>query len=495
MFPRAVHGNGFLSVPVGTVDRPHNAKRQEGHPVTTTLENMDFFYATEIGIGTPHQVVRVLVDTGSSELWVNPDCRTAGSASQSQQCRSFGQYNPSDSTTPPVGPFGSETINYGDSSDESTQTSVRIRYYTDDIGLGNATITNQTFGVVSSSEDQSTGIMGLAPDVFSGFDGQTPYSLLLNTMADQGIIASRTFSLDLRHAEAETGAIIYGGADRNKFIGQLESRPIIRGQRGEFRLAVELTTLGLTVDGSDNYELTGNDTNVMLDSGTTLSRMHYSAVQPLLEALGAIGDGEGYFVVPCDLRDASGSVDFGFGSKTVRVPFSDFILDVGDPNYCYVGVAITTDQQILGDTVLRAGYFVFDWDNESVHIAQAANCGDNDVVAFGSGRNAVPDIEGNCQESDAAFTGGGPEPTRATQTYPTQAYTTTYTVTSCPEFERGCRTGVVTTQTIEAVTSRARETITVTAGGGGGDSAGAHMEVFGGMVAGFGALAAAMNAM
>lgn len=49
-FPLAKRGNGFLSVPVGTVDKPsHIVKRQdgEGNPIATVLENMDFFYATE----------------------------------------------------------------------------------------------------------------------------------------------------------------------------------------------------------------------------------------------------------------------------------------------------------------------------------------------------------------------------------------------------------------------------------------------------------------
>ncbi|KEY68143.1 hypothetical protein S7711_08332 [Stachybotrys chartarum IBT 7711] len=512
LFPRARRGNGFLAVPVGTVDkgRSRRVRRQEGESIVTTLENMDFFYATEgeravstmvgFGLGSPPQSVTVLVDTGSSELWVNPDCSSAPSTSQARQCQAFGEYDPDDSNTPPIGPFSGEEINYGDPSDPSTLTSVQIRYYADDIEMGDATIMNQTFGVVVSSEGQSSGIMGLAPDLFYGFDGASNYSLLLNTMAEQDVIASRLFALDLRHAEAETGAIIYGGVDRNKFTGTLESRPIVRGQQGEYRLAVDMNTLGLTIGRSESFELQGDDTNVMLDSGTTLSRMHASAALPILEALGAIDDGEGYYVVPCTLREQGGSVDFGFGSKIVRVPFSDFILDVGDPNYCYAGVTVTTEQQILGDTVLRAGYFVFDWDSEVIHIAQAANCGDQDIVTFSSDDD---EVTGNCDESDAFDTTATGEPTVSrTQTFATEAYTTTYTITSCPSFERGCETGLVTTQTIEAVTTEPTAEPTETSSGGGdgdeggdGDSAGAHMEVGRLLAAGFGGLAAIYNVL
>lgn len=369
-----------------------------------------------VGLGSPPQNVTVLVDTGSSELWVNPDCSTAPSQQQEQQCETLGQYNPNRSKTPPVGPFGREEINYGDPSDSSTQTSVDITYFADVLSFGKIQVKNQTFGVVTSSQGQAQGIMGLAPDVQGGFPGDRPYSLLLNTMADQGVIASRVFALDLRHSDSATGAIIYGGLDRSKFIGSLAARPLVNGIQGEARLAVNLTTLGLTQGQSQSFRLSGADTNVLLDSGTTLTRMHSAAALPILDALGAQDDGEGYYYVPCSTRDSGGSVDFGFGSKTVRVPLTDFIL-AGEStssgsgssasDFCYVGLVLTTDQQILGDTVLRAGYFVFDWDNREVHIAQAANCGSSDIVAAGKGADAVPSVQGNCNADEASFTGTG----------------------------------------------------------------------------------------
>ncbi|CAM1502210.1 Fc.00g041940.m01.CDS01 [Cosmosporella sp. VM-42] len=465
-FPRAVKGDGFLAVPVGTIDRPKRTTKRADGSISTTLENMDFFYATEISIGTPPQTVTVLVDTGSNELWVNPDCETAPSDQQYQQCLTFGQYDPDKSNTPPVGPYGREEIRYGDASDSSTHTSVEIRYYRDTLTFGDAKIKNQTFGVVVQSDGISQGILGLAPDLRAGFDSDLPYTLVLSSMAEEGLIASRVFSLDLRHSEDETGAVIYGGLDRSKFIGQLESTDIIKGEGGEFRLAVRLTSLGITLDKSQEFSLDTADSNVMLDSGTTISRMHYSAAFPILDALNAQDDGEGYYYTDCSYRDEAGGVDFGFGGKIVQVPFSDFILDVGSDTYCYIGVVITTDQQILGDSVLRAGYFVFDWDNEKVHIGQAANCGDDDIVAVGSGRSAVPDVTGNCKADDTKATKGPKATTTDTNdaaTLQTSAYTTTFTVTSCPLFELDCKTGVVTTQTV----GPAGSTVTVTAGASG----------------------------
>lgn len=47
-------------------------------------------------IGTPPQKVRVFVDTGSYELWVNPRCSTSASDSL---CQTFGNYFPSKSNS------------------------------------------------------------------------------------------------------------------------------------------------------------------------------------------------------------------------------------------------------------------------------------------------------------------------------------------------------------------------------------------------------------
>lgn len=471
------------------------------------------YVSVTVDIGNPPQRVTVLVDTGSSELWVNPDCRTAKSRDQAEQCVKFGKYDPRKSQNA-IGPFGKEQLNYGDPSDPKTQTSATIYYYADAIALGGAKISNQTFGVVSQSKGQSQGIIGLAPDLKGGFDTNEPYTLVLSSMAEQGVIASRVFALDLRHADNQYGAVIYGGLDQSKFIGTLEKRPIVKGVGGEWRLGVELTTIGVTLSSPSSFKVAGADANVMLDSGTTITRMHSAVAQPILEALGAQDDGEGYYQVPCSMKSSAGSVDFGFGNKTIRVPFKDFILDLGgSSSTCYVGMVLTTDQQILGDSVLRAGYFVFDWDNQEVHIAQAANCGKNNIVAVSSGKSAVPSVTGSCKEGDAVFTGGttvritnidvaylamymmfspqqanNSQATRTKGSAPTKAYTTVYTITSCPAIDPSCQTGVVTTRTIQAAATGGGS-------GGDGDSAGVRANSVSGVLAVLGALVTVYNVL
>lgn len=188
------------------------------------------------------------------------------------------------------------------------------------------------------------------------------------------------------------------------FVAILGKSPITSSQpffSNHLSLAVDVAAIGMSLPNSQpkTYPLADEDKNFMLDSGTTLTRLHSSLAKPILADLKARVNGDsGYWVTDCALRTpplTNGGSDaymtFQFGKKTLRVPFSDFILDLGpSAGLCYVGLVITTDQQILGDSVLRAGYFVFDWDNKAVHIAQAANCGKEDIVAVGKGANAVP---------------------------------------------------------------------------------------------------------
>lgn len=305
----------------------------------------------------------------------------------------------------------SRTLNYGDPTDPNTRTTVELSYYADDLTVANVTIEDQIFGVMTDgAEDMNgiAGIFGLAPDLEAGFEDGKPYSLVLNSMVEKGLIRSRAFALDLRHAESETGAVIYGGLDLAKFTGKLATLPLEPGLHGEARLAVSIAAVGVTREESSTYPVNQDHHSAILDSGTTLTRLHPRLAKPILEDLGASVDPDGYYLTPCTLRETDATVDFGFGEEgsdpvtTLRVRVSDFILDMQHPSnadLCYVGLAATEHQQVLGDSVLRSGYFVFDWDNEQVHIAQAANCG-TDIVAIGDGSNAVPDVEGKCVLND-----------------------------------------------------------------------------------------------
>jgi len=81
-----------------------------------------------VNIGTPPQTIKVAVDTGSDELWVNPDCSdTALDSQQVTECIKDGHYVANESSTSK--PLRSRNdIPYGKGE-------VEIVYYSDNIAL------------------------------------------------------------------------------------------------------------------------------------------------------------------------------------------------------------------------------------------------------------------------------------------------------------------------------------------------------------------------
>jgi len=81
---------------------------------------------TTVDIGTPAQRVKVIVDTGSYELWVNPQCdRSADPA----LCRTYGHYNPQLSSTATENRTRPFSAVYGTGA-------AKGRYYVDSVGIG-----------------------------------------------------------------------------------------------------------------------------------------------------------------------------------------------------------------------------------------------------------------------------------------------------------------------------------------------------------------------
>ncbi|PKS09200.1 hypothetical protein jhhlp_003814 [Lomentospora prolificans] len=484
-FPRAVSGDGFISIPINRQDKIKSSSIQARDPFEVILGNLVSYYMIEISLGRPAQTLAVLIDTGSSDLWVTPNCGNAPGRYSHEMCLLLGTYDPLRSSTVD-GPVAQGSLHYGDATDARTQTSVNLKYYTDSLTIGDVTLANQTFGVtVSGFVDGIAGIFGLAPDIHEGFAEGRPYSLVLNSMKEQGFIESRAFSLDLRHADELTGAVIYGGLDVKKFTGPLAKFPMQPGVEGEARyvetlpssgsltshtsnaipakltqagakssLAVWLSSIGVSRSTRTNHTIPDTSNSVLLDSGTTLTRLHPQVAQVLLRDLDATMDDEGSFLASCSLRATASTVDFGFSDTagsglTLRVPMADFILAFQyerNPKLCYVGLRLTEHQQVLGDSVMRGGYFVFDWDNQEIHIAQASNCG-SEIVAIGSGPDAVPAVSGKCTAEDSRPTEAPTAAGDGNSALPTTPYTTTFTITECPSFDLECTPGMLTTQT------------------------------------------------
>jgi Eukaryotic aspartyl protease len=137
-----------------------------------------------VSIGSVPDVVTVQLDTGSSQLWVNPNCVTAGGAADVAYCNSLKRYDPTKSAT---------SKNLGIPFDLSYGSGEAVGfYYTDDIMIGSGALNNQEFGVASDSRTEPFGILGIGPHT-PDFD----YPSVIENLAAQKQINSVAFSLDL----------------------------------------------------------------------------------------------------------------------------------------------------------------------------------------------------------------------------------------------------------------------------------------------------------
>ncbi|KAK4458151.1 putative aspartic-type endopeptidase opsB [Cladorrhinum samala] len=407
-----IRGDGFVRSPVNAIqpERPKLRIRQN----EVAIENQDAgtIYTIDVEVGTPPQSVTLILDTGSPDTWVNPSCEFVSS---SRDCDSFRRYDHTKSRSINATRYVDHLL-YGSGN-------ATVQYVRETVKIGSATITNQIIGVGLETHNIPLGIVGLSPPL----NGENQYPYILDTMKAQGVIKSRAFSLDLRGVDSPDGALIFGGIDTGKYIGDLQKLPMLpieRTPRGADRYYVSMTGVGLTYPDGSATRSQQIDVSVFLDSGGTLSRLPTAIFQAFAASFeGAEYDSRsGLVFVPCDVVGLQGSVDFYFGGKVIRVPFSDFIWQV--QGFCVLGVLPDDDEAVLGDTFLRAAYVVFDQDNRNLHIAQAANCGTN-LVAIGSGVDAVPSQKGACTATSghpAATAAGGLDVT-GTRSSPTAIFT------------------------------------------------------------------------
>ncbi|KAK7911307.1 eukaryotic aspartyl protease, partial [Apiospora marii] len=374
-------------------------------------------YLAELSVGTSAdpQKVDVLLDTGSFELWVNPDC---AKSNVPEFCKGFGQYDPSKSST-------SKNLEQGFSIQYGSGSTSGI-YYTDDVFISGAKITGQQFGVANTSDLVWFGIMGLARGKGNGF---LNYNTVLDSVVAQGFANSRLFSLDLGSqgppGSVISGEIVFGGVDTNKYAGNLVKVAIDPADSHYSVLLTGLTHRPPTAQTANPVLNTQASFPVIVDSGTTLSLLPQALVEALAAQFpGATTDGQGGFRVACSYQQQPGTVSFTLATSfspsasniTINLPYSEFVWNAGNDN-CYLGAwyDASVSVHILGDTFLRGAYVVFDQDSNALYMADYVACGgagvgtssDGGLVPVPAGQDAVLGIRGSCVPPGGAGGTGG----------------------------------------------------------------------------------------
>jgi hypothetical protein len=371
--PRVVGLGTQRSNTISALDRHRIVRR--GDTVSATLDNLDTLYFVNGTLGTPAQSLRLHLDTGSSDLWVNTPSSALCAADDGASCAASGTYSANSSST--YAYLGSYfNISYVDGSGATGD------YVTDTFSIGDVTLENFQFGIGYAST-ASQGILGIgypANEVQVGRAHKEAYNNLPAALKATGLTQTAAYSLYLNSLASDTGTILFGGVDTDRFVAPLYTLPIQK-QRGEYiEFLVTLTdvSLGSTVLASDLALA------VLLDSGSSLTYLPDSMASEIFNMTNAVYDeSEAVAFVPCSLAEQTATLNFTFSGPTISVDLAEMVIDLFDSSgkrlsfgngvtACLFGVAPAGNGTVvLGDTFLRSAYVVYDLDNNEISLAQA----------------------------------------------------------------------------------------------------------------------------
>lgn len=379
------------------------------------LKNERAFYIANIKVGTPQNEVKVLVDTGSADLWImsskNPYC---SSNNGDMNCETYGTYDEDGSST-----FKDNQTDF--SISYLDQTFARGTWGQDTVELSDSLkIENANFAVADET-DSNVGVFGIAYKMLESSDQL--YDNLPIQMKQQGLIKKVAYSLYLTPAERNTGSILFGAIDHAKYEGELAKFDIPPVNGNNVYLQLPLTDITVKVETeipvsqsssmtpttlqstiaphptiaavAKRYSNDSNDTietngvNALLDSGTTLTYLSQDVLDQILAKIDPNASFNSYmggYEVSCRLRQPNNYLIYNFDDKkSIQVPLSDVVLiggqngQTGQP-ICMLGIVGNDDHTILGDNFLRHAYTVFDLEDDVISIAQMKYDDENEDI-------------------------------------------------------------------------------------------------------------------
>lgn len=313
-------------------------------------------YFSTIGIGTPPQDFKVVMDTGSSNLWVpSSECGSIA-------CYLHSKYDHTSSSS--YKKNGSEFgIRYGSGEVSG--------YISEDVlRIGDLKVKKQLFGEATNEPGLAfafgrfDGILGLGYDTISVNKIPPPFY----NMLDQDLLDEPVFSFYLGDtSKGQDSVCTFGGIDKNAYTGKMIKLPLRRKAYWEVNL--DSITFGKETADLEN-------TGAILDTGTSLIAMPTDYAELLNKQIGAKKGFNGQYTVECNKRDSLPDMTFTLSGYNFSITAYDYILEVqGSCISSFQGINLGGNIGplfILGDAFLRRWYSVYDLGNDAVGLAKAA---------------------------------------------------------------------------------------------------------------------------
>ncbi|KAJ5974031.1 hypothetical protein N7481_011241 [Penicillium waksmanii] len=354
------------------------------------LESYD--YAVNLTFGTPPQHFKVYLETYGNGCWLDGvNDEFCGSYHNSSYCGGNGGYNQSASRTAKElhEKFVYDSLGEIDRGD----------YVTDTLMIGGATVNDMKMGITTGLPS-SINTMKLAY-------GNESSTSLTQALADAGAINSPAFSL-------WAGNVLFGGVDKSKYNGTLQTLPII--DNSNFSKAFRVDMDGMFINGSslasDTFPI-----DAVFDNSFSGTYVPKSVADAILPHLGNVSVPNSWGAVNFSCSSVSddstigfkfGDLDFEFSLKKfisyepgMGIPYDDpltRLADFGDT--CWLSIAENKPEHkaisqhgsiILGTDFMGLIYAVFDLENDEVSLAKRNwDSSSTDIVEITSGKDGVP---------------------------------------------------------------------------------------------------------
>lgn len=391
-------GNSFTDKGVGRSIEV--VKRDDG---VIDLSNHNQYYMAELQIGSNEQKIGMLVDTGSSDLWVatlgcntdgiserdvKPKSRIGPGAQDTAWSPNFrieerGYYDKENCTS--NGVFDPNNLSSFVRNETADPFSIEYKggafaqgyWGSDVVKLGSYAVDDCVFAVATRATSQSVMGIGLTENESSsggskGKDSGFTYPNFPSRLRQDGIIRSHTYSIFLGPNNASEAKLLFGAVDHGRYDGDLKRVKLVNIYK-DFDyplLRFDIILDGILGDGFIHQD----QTSALLDTGSTLLLLPWGYVKKLRDFFDPHGElpsdhSESLYKIDCKYLNLTELVSFYFSGIRLKMPVRDLVFQSGG---CYLGVKPTSTSSILGANFLRNIYVVFDMDNKEVALAQAA---------------------------------------------------------------------------------------------------------------------------
>jgi len=328
---------------------------------------VDNFYLGNITLGTPPQPFQIVLDTGSSNLWVVDVKCTA------EECDGL--------DNPLFGPvWNKQKYDRTKSSTYKKDGRTFEIYYgsgscygdlvIDTLDFAGLEVVGQTFGAAEGIAEvfgyfPIDGILGLGWPAISEDDVTPPFQNLIPQL-DAALF---TVWLDrhVKPSEGQAGGLItYGALDGDNCDATIIYTPVTSKTYWQF--AVDSFSVGKYTNSDSSQAIS--------DTGTSFIYGPYDDVDQIIALSGADYDfSSGLYTVDCDAAKDLPDLVFTVNKKPLNIPGSEHVVDLElDDNQCALGVDYGFGfdfDWLLGDSVIRTYCTIYDVGNAQVGFAKA----------------------------------------------------------------------------------------------------------------------------